>query len=137
MTTREAPPSIRGAGQGRRGRSFLIAAGDMLAFHRVGGCDETWTLVAGGPVEVHLIHPDGRHEMRLLSIDRDASAVSATAIAPGVLRAARLAPGGMPARLRRSGGSERSPACVEFPRAADILRQHPLHRGIVLDLTAA
>jgi cupin superfamily protein DUF985 len=136
MTARDAPPPSRGAGQGRRRRSFLIAAGEMLAFHRIGGCGETWTLVAGGPVEVHLIHPDGRHEMRLLSIDRDGSAVSA-AIAPGVLRAARLAPGGMPARLRRSGGSERSRACVEFPRAADILRQHPLHRGIVLDLTAA
>ena len=102
--TVHAPPASRRSFDGRRGRSFLIAAGDVLAFHRVGGCDETWTLVAGGPVEVHLIHPDGRHEMRLLSFERGAVGATATRIEAGVLRAARLAPGGMPARLRRSGG---------------------------------
>ena len=113
---------------------FGIGVGDVLAFHRVRGSDETWTLVAGGPLELHLIHPDGCHETRRLAPGSDRSA-RATTIDAGSLRAARLAPGAVPALVRRAVGSGKRAFRIEFPSSEEILRRHPLHRAIVLALT--
>lgn len=123
------------------GGSFGVGAGDVVAFHRIHGCDETWTLVAGGSIELHLIHPDGRYENRLLALGPapaggSAGAAAATTIEAGSLRAARLAPGASRAALRRAVASGPWPPGIEIPRAAEILRRHPLHRAIVLELAA-
>ena len=42
---------------------FLLPAASFSAFHRIHS-DELWHFHAGDPLELHLLHPDGRHEMR-------------------------------------------------------------------------
>jgi predicted cupin superfamily sugar epimerase len=122
------------AGDEGSGFSIRIATGQVLSFHSVRGTDETWALVAGGPVEVHLIHADGRHELRLLSLDAHSAGASRTTIEAGSLRAARLVPGARDARLERAASPGHRPGAMEVPEVAEILRRHPLHRGIILEL---
>src|SRR5262245_40695381 len=72
------------------GGSFRMRPGEVVEFHRLVGCEEAWTLISGGPVELHLIHPDGRYEIRDLSLEPHRAGYPATTIAQGILRAARL-----------------------------------------------
>ena len=117
------------------GDTFSLGPGEAMAFHCVQGSDEAWTVVAGGPLELHLIHADGSYELRLLSIDRNAVEASTTTIEAGSLRAARLAPGGRRALFRRAAAPGHRTGVWDVPGAAEILRRHPLHRAIILDLT--
>ena len=124
-----------GAGDSSGG-SFRMMPGDVVEFHRITGCEETWTLVSGGPVELHLIYPDGRYEIRDLSLDPHRAGYPATTIAPGILRAARLASLARGAALQRSIGQGQEVQQIEKPRAAEILREHPLHEPIIMELTS-
>jgi predicted cupin superfamily sugar epimerase len=135
MSAPGAFPATRAAANERYRGPFVIEAGDVLAFHRIVECEETWTLLEGGPLEVHLIHADGFHEIRLLARGPGERSGSTT-IEAGSLRAARLAPGAARAALGRSNARGQRPECIEVPAAAEILKRHPLHRVIVLALTA-
>jgi uncharacterized protein len=44
---------------------YLLEADDFSAFHRVNS-DECWHLYAGGTLEIFVIHPDGRGEIKTL-----------------------------------------------------------------------
>ena len=130
MSMSAAAASLHGAGG-----SFRLDPGEILEFHRVRGCDEVWILLAGGPLELHLIHADGQHETRTLTVDAGAAGRPATTITAGTLRAARLAPLGRTATLRRAVVPGQNTEGVEVPRAAEILREHPLHEAIIDELT--
>jgi predicted cupin superfamily sugar epimerase len=110
--------------------------GDVVEFHRVTGCQEIWMLHAGGPVELHLIHPDGRYEIRDLSLDLHRAGSPATTIGPGILRAARLAAQAPGAMLQRSIAPGQQLRQIEKPGAAEVLREHPLHEAIIMELTS-
>jgi predicted cupin superfamily sugar epimerase len=110
--------------------------GDVVEFHRVTGCEEIWMLHAGGPVELHLIHPDGRYEIRDLSLDLHRAGHPATTIGSGILRAARLVSPARSATLQRSIAPGQRLEQIDKPGAAEILREHPLHEAIIMDLTS-
>lgn len=135
MSRRDATVPQPAAADHAGGDTFSLGASEAMAFHRVLGSDETWTVVAGGPLELHLIHADGSYELRVLSIDRGPAGASTTTIEAGSLRAARLAPGARRALFRRAAARGHRTGEPEVPEAAEILRRHPLHRAIILDLT--
>ena len=135
MNHKDATAPSPAAADHAGGDTFSLGPSEAIAFHRVLGSDETWTVVAGGPLELHLIHADGSYELRVLSIDRDPAGASTTTIEAGSLRAARLAPGGRRALFRRAAAPGHRTGERDVPGAAEILRRHPLHRAIILDLT--
>lgn len=71
---------------------FLIAPGMFSAFHRIRS-DETWHFYAGGPLEIYVLCPEGRLEIKKLGVDLDrgeapqhvvsARSWFASAVAPG------------------------------------------------------
>lgn len=44
---------------------FLVLPGNFSAFHRL-DADEIWHFYAGGCLQIHIIHPDGKYELILL-----------------------------------------------------------------------
>jgi hypothetical protein len=113
---------------------FLFPADDFSAFHRVVPSDEIWHLYAGDPLELHLIHAEGRYEQRRLTSDL-AAGVPIAVVPAGCWQAARVAPGG----AWSLGGCTVAPgfdfADFEMPAADEILREHPRHEAIVRALT--
>ena len=110
-----------------------LQADEFSAFHRVVGTDETWELREGGPLEVHVIRPDGCHERHRLSLE--AGGARTETIERGALRAARLAPGVRMARVARLPQTQLNGLVREFPSAREIVREHPLHEAVVFELT--
>jgi len=94
-TFRSAMPVLHPVtGEGRQaltGIYFLLQKGEFSAWHSVRS-DEVWVLLDGGPLELHLIDPEGRHEKRMVT--RDWVTGEPTAVVPaGWLQAARPAAG--------------------------------------------
>ena len=124
---------------------FLLPEGEISAFHRVLWTDEVWHLYAGGPLELHLIHEDGRYERRLLSGDPEADRGAETGaetgpmtvVEAGCWQAARPVPGAAFA----FGGCTVAPgfdfADFELPAADELARQFPEHEGVIRALSRA
>ncbi len=49
---------------------FLLGNNDFSAFHRIKS-DELWHFYAGGPLDVYMIHPDGKGEIVTLGNNPD------------------------------------------------------------------
>lgn len=47
---------------------YLLRQNERSRYHRL-RADEVWHLYAGGPLHLHLLHPDGRHERLVLGLD--------------------------------------------------------------------
>lgn len=113
---------------------FLLPAGDFSAFHRVVCSDEMWHLYAGDALELHMIHLDGRHEMRLLTTDLQRGEPTSL-VQAGCWQAARLAAGGNYA----FGGCTVAPgfefADFEMPEARRLIAQFPQHAELIDALT--
>lgn len=118
-----ANPSSRSIG-GATGP--VLRGAEFVPFHRTPH-DEWWTLLDGDIVELHVIHADGHYEVRMLYAVEKVDA--------GCLRAARLAAGGRIARCSRYPVPTAGDSGPEFPAAAEILREHPLHECAVRALT--
>jgi predicted cupin superfamily sugar epimerase len=108
------------------GLRFTIGPEQFVPFHRTAH-RERWKLLAGDPLELHLIHPDGEYEIRSLQ--------TAATIEAGTLRAARLTPGGSRASCMREKAHPSASSDIVFPSAAEILREHPLHADVVRQFT--
>lgn len=116
---------------------FLLRSDQVSAFHRVRWSDELWHLYAGDPLELHLIHEDGRHERRLLTADLEAGA-PVTVVPAGCWQAARPAPGAASASGWSLGGCTVAPgfdfADFELPAAEELARRHPEHAELIREL---
>jgi predicted cupin superfamily sugar epimerase len=108
--------------------ALTLEPGEFVPFHRL-KVEESWSVAAGDPVQLHLIHTDGEYQVR--TVDTGPSLV----VPSNSLRAARLVPGGRMAIYARRALTELLPGLVEVPSASDILREHPLHESIVRELT--
>ena len=112
---------------------FLFSSPDFSAFHRV-ATDETWHVYDGDPLELHLIHSDGRYELRLLTADLTRGEPQTT-VPAGCWQAARIAAGGAWAL----GGCTVAPgfdfADFEMPPAVVIVSEHPQHSALIYELT--
>jgi uncharacterized protein len=111
---------------------FLLPAGDFSAFHRVRS-DETWHFYGGDPLELHLIHPGGAHERRLLAGDL-AVAEPATTVEAGCWQAARVAAGGAWSLVGCTVAPGFDFADFEMPPAADLLELFPQHAELIRQL---
>ena len=113
---------------------FLMPAGDFSAFHRVTATDEMWHLYAGGPLELHLIHEDGRYEQKQIGTDLT-EAEPTLLVKAGCWQAARAAPGAAWA----FGGCTVAPgfdfADFQMPDRFELLERFPQHRGVIEALT--
>lgn len=56
--------------------------------------DEVWHFYHGDPIELLVLHPDGRDELRLMGTDVLAGQLVQTVVAAGCWMGARLQPGG-------------------------------------------
>ena len=112
---------------------FMVPRDDFSAFHRV-RTDETWHLYDGGPLELHLIDPDGVYQCVVLSRDLGAGEPQFTVPAHW-WQAARCDS----AAAYALGGCTVAPgfdfADFELPDAAEIIAQHPQHEAIIRALT--
>lgn len=113
---------------------FLLSGAEFSAFHRVRWSDEAWHLYAGGPLELHVIDGNGRHERRLLTGDLEHGEPT-TVIRGGDWQAARLAAGVTWA----FGGCTVAPGFeyddFEMPPRTDLLSSFPRHADIIRALT--
>ena len=66
-TLREAalPAGFRGERSISTAIYYLLRPGDRSRLHRL-RADEVWHLYDGGPLTLHVLHPDGRYEPRVL-----------------------------------------------------------------------
>ena len=62
------PERYRGPRHYQTAIYFLLASGEIFAFHRMQS-DELWFFHAGSPVRIHCLYPDGSHETVLLGAD--------------------------------------------------------------------
>jgi predicted cupin superfamily sugar epimerase len=76
---------------------YLLEAGDFSAWHRVRS-DEAWCLLAGGPLELHLLQPSGASQAVVLGTDLVAGQ-QPQAIAPAGWWQAASPAGGAPFAL--------------------------------------
>jgi predicted cupin superfamily sugar epimerase len=115
---------------------FMLADGQISAFHRVRGTDEIWHLYAGGPLEVHTIDAGGAHSARTLTTDLS-TGEPATVVAAGDWQAARLAPGAAWAFCGCTVAPGFDFADFEMPPGARLIEAHPAHAAIIRELTHA
>jgi predicted cupin superfamily sugar epimerase len=71
---------------------FLLERGEFSAFHRVRS-DEVWSLLAGGPLELHMISREGELEVVTLGMDLRRGEVLQHVVPAEWWQAARLARG--------------------------------------------
>ena len=109
---------------------YLLADGQISAFHRVKWTDEVWHLFAGGPLELHLIDEDGIYRVVTLTTvleDGEPSAV----VPAGWWQAARLSPG----TAWAFGGCSVAPGFdfgdFEMPRTDELLARFPQHAALI------
>ena len=75
---------------------FYLVTSDLhgfSAFH-VLNTDEIYHFYAGDPVELHLLHPEGSHETRILGSHPERGETPQTVAPAGVVQGSRLASGG-------------------------------------------
>jgi len=124
-------------GRGERAEStaiyFLLRAGDFSAVHSVTS-DEVWHHYFGSPLELHLFHDDGRHEMVRLGKEILAGEVPQFVVPKGVLQAARVAGAGF-----SLCGCTVAPGFdfrdFEMPPRADLIQRFSTHAPILTELT--
>ncbi|SRR5690606_17546625 len=125
------PPATRAAGTFIY---YLLAEGQISAFHRVQWTDEIWHLYAGGPLELHLLDDVGSYRVVTLTTALDDGEPSAV-VPAGWWQAARLGPG-VPWAF---GGCTVAPGFdfedFEMPRTDELLARFPKHASLIRALT--
>ena len=116
---------------------FYLVTSDLhgfSAFH-VLGTDEIYHFYAGDPVELHLLHPEGSHETRILGSRPERGETPQTVAPAGAVQGSRLASGGEYALL----GTTMAPAFQQgdfhLSTRAELLARFPGCREIISALT--
>lgn len=131
------PRRFKGSRSFSTGIYFLLTADTFSALHRIAS-DEVWHFYAGQPLDIEILHPDGRHETIPLGND-PASGRMFQAMAPaGCWFGARLADGA-PADGFTLVGCTVAPGFdfqdFEMGDRERLLAAFPRHRELILQLT--
>jgi len=113
---------------------FLLEAGDFSAFHAVTS-EETWHLYSGGPLELHIIHTNGIHEIAMLGMDLAAGERPQATVPAGALQAAIPAPGAGYCLCGCTVYPGFDFADFSLPPRAELIRIHPGHEAVIRRLT--
>ena len=113
---------------------FLLPGDDFSAIHRVKWTDETWHAYAGSPLELHLIHQDGRYECRVLTTELSLGEPTIV-VKAGCWQAARVVPGGEWALAGCTLAPGFEFADFEMPGREHLLSLYPKHETIINELT--
>lgn len=116
----------------------LVTTNGFSAFHRL-DAEETWHFHAGSPLELHLLHPDGRTGRLVLGTNLDEGQFPQATVPAGVWMAARPADPSPEAYslfgCTMSPGFD--PAGFELADRAFLLAGRPGARDAILALTRA
>lgn len=115
---------------------YLLTSGACSAIHKLPG-DEVFHFYMGDPVEMLLLHPDGRGELRVLGTDLGAGMRPQIVVPGGSWQGARIAPGGTFALL----GTTMAPG-FEFAdfvagKRDALANEYPAFEALIAELTAA
>ena len=116
---------------------FLLRSGEVSHLHRLQS-DELWHFHLGDPLRIHMLHPDGRHEVKTLGAALWQGMSLQVAVPHGVWFGAE------PVTPATSGFSLISAtvapgfdfADFELADRARLLRQHPDHNALIERLTS-
>lgn len=103
---------------------FLITPQAPVRLHRIRS-DQMYHHYQGDPLEVLLLHPDGRSEVQLVGPDLAGGQRPQLLIPGGTFHAARVRPGGSHALLATSVWARAEPADVEMGDAHKLLAAYP------------
>jgi predicted cupin superfamily sugar epimerase len=114
---------------------FLLQEGEFSAWHEVES-DEAWVLAHGGPLELHLISPEGFYSLRrLLPVQEGDEPPNPMAIVPaGWLQAARPAPGVAVALCACLVAPGFDFDDFRMPGREELIHRHPTHAAIIGEL---
>lgn len=111
---------------------FLLGEGEFSALHRVAS-DETWHHYSGAPVDLLLIHPDGRSESLRLGSDMATGERPQIIVPAGIWQAARTCGEYTLVGCTVSPGFEFED--FGMPSRAELLTLFPQHRDLVIRFT--
>jgi hypothetical protein len=112
---------------------YVLPAGAFSALHRVAS-DEVWSWFDGDPLDLHVLHPDGRYERVSLGRDPAAGEVPLAVVPAGAWQGAGpAAAGGAWCGCTVAPGFEF--ADFELGARRELLETFPGHRELVRRLT--
>ena len=113
---------------------YLLEPGIFSAFHRLES-DEIWHFYAGDPVELSLIHPDGRSETVILGSDVLGGEKPQFPVRRGTWEGAKLVDGGKYALLGTTIAPGYEEADFEIGDRKTLLEKFPSHGDLIRSLT--
>jgi predicted cupin superfamily sugar epimerase len=132
------------AGKGQDGRPvcnamvamFTAEPGSFSDMHRL-PTDELWHFYLGDPIELLLLHPDGRDELVIMGADVLNGQRVQTTVHSGTWMGARLRPGGEYGVYGNTMAPGFVPSDFEPGDAGELSRRWPHRAGLVTALTRA
>ena len=115
---------------------FLLTTGSegFSAFHRL-GTDEIYHFYRGDPVELHLLRPNGSHQLLILGAGIETGEVPQAVVPAGTIQGSRLVTGGRYALLGTTMAPEFIPEELALLSRAELLERFPGNAEIILALT--
>ena len=115
---------------------YLLTLGNdgFSAFHRL-GVDEVYHFYRGDPVELHLLRPDGSHELLILGAGLETGEVPQAVVPAGVIQGSRLVTGGRYSLLGTTMAPEFIPEELTLMSKAELLERFPGCAEIIQVLT--
>ncbi len=112
---------------------FLLEAGNFSAFHRIRS-DECWHFYAGDPLEVFILHPQGKLELIRLGPDVEQGACFQYVVPANCWFASRPATGSRYCFVGCTVAPGFDFADFELAKAEELTDQFPLHRELISSL---
>lgn len=127
------PPRFSGPRAYATSIYFLIERHSFSAFHRIAS-DEAWHFYAGGGLQVHVIHPDGRYECIRLGPDIQSGAVFQAVVPAGAWFASECTPDADFSLVGCTVAPGFDFQDFELAKAEILSKQFPEHEELILRL---
>ena len=124
----------RAAGSGRTAGTaiyYLLTADTCSAMHRLAGADEVFHFYLGDPVELLLLHADGRADIAVLGPRLEAGERPQLVVPRGTWQGARLAASGAFALVGTTCAPAFDYADCEFARGDELIARWPAHADAI------
>lgn len=109
---------------------YLLQKGDFSAFHRIKS-DEIWHYYYGGNVLLHLLHPDGNYQCKVLGSDIIKGATFQLVIPAGTWFAAEPGPGNDFTLAGCTVAPGFDFADFQLAAKSELTQQYPNHQSLI------